>query len=159
MDILKGREGISGGGALYLQGPGSPRPDPTQTPGASPETLEDWKLLWQRSSQNTEESRSLERQHPPIPSSAPRVKWRPLRTGTVLGPPPRRGDHPGPPGAGGRSGPKQSLSLVEGPEGAPLGAAPVSCSMLRPEVLFTADLPPGSLVPAVRWRLPRSAMW
>ena len=39
MDILKGREGISGGGALYLQGPGSPRPYPTQTPGASPETL------------------------------------------------------------------------------------------------------------------------
>lgn len=60
---------------------------------------------------------------------------------------------------GGRSGPKRSLSLVDGLEVVPLGAAPRRGSMLRPEVLFTACLPPGSLVPAVRWRLPRSAMW
>ena len=49
--------------------------------------------------------------------------------------------------------------MVDGPEGAPLGATPPSGSMLQPEVLFTACLPPASLVPAVRWRLPRSAMW
>lgn len=81
------------------------------------------------------------------------------REGTVPGPPPQRGGHRGPPGMGGRSGPKRSLSLVDGLEGVPLGAVPPRGSMLQPEVLFTAGLPPGSLVPAVRWRLPRSAMW
>lgn len=126
-----------------------------KTPLNLKKRLKDWKLLWQRDSQNTEESQGLERR----PTSDPRVKWRPLRTGPIPGPLPRRGNRCGPPGARGHSGTKRSRSLVGGPGGSPLGAASRCCSMLLPEVLFTAGRPPASLVSAVRWRLPWSAMW
>lgn len=100
---------------------------------------------------NTEESRSLERRHPLIPSSAPTGKVAPLYAQELsLAPAPARR----PPWASGGGRPlwPEAEPLAGRPARrlSPLGAAPVSCSMLRPEVPFTADLPPGSLVPAVR---------
>lgn len=146
-------------GVLHSRVPGDRVPTQLRPPSTLQKTLKSWKLLWQRGSGKTEESQGLQRRHPPVPPSDLPLKWRPPRTGTVPGAPPRHGDRRGPPGAGGRSGPKRTLSLADGPEGASLGTAPLRGSMLRPEVLFTAGLPPGSLVWAVRWRLPRSAMW
>lgn len=132
MDILKGREGISRGGPLSPESGHRVRTQ-LRLPEHHQRRSRIGSCYGNEALGILEESRSLERRHPLIPSSAPTGKVAPLRTGTVLGPRPGAETTLGLRGREAVSARKRSLPLVDRPEGAPLGAAPVSCSMLRPK--------------------------